>query len=460
MPSQELLITGGHVVTMDPNLGDLPGADVLIRDGAIAAIGPALAKLAPGALAIDARGRLVMPGLIDTHRHVWQGAIGGSTGKVSLAGYSAEVIGRLAPLYQPQDIYAGTLWGALQALNAGITTIADWSHNLASPAHADANVHALRDSGIGGLFLHGGPGRHRLAFFGNPAPPHPQDARRVRDELFNAGSPDRLRMGLALRGPAFTTPEATELDFGFARELGLPISVHVGMAGFPGSVETLDKLGLLGPDVNYAHAAHLTDREYDLIAASGGTIAMCPSSEMLMVLASYPPTGRALALDIPAGLGVDTTTATGTDLFSEMRIALAAERSRANAEAVRRDEAVPTVELDQRAMLRLATLDAARVWRLQDELGSLTPGKRADVAIVDLRPPHLDGFGDPVTSMVLGAGASDVETVIAGGEVVKAGGALVGAHVERARALMHESRARLRRCAGASAVMPSRAGCC
>jgi len=238
---------------------------------------------------------------------------------------------------------------------------------------------------------------------------------------------------------------ATEDDFRFARELGLPISVHVGMAGFPGSVDTLDKLGLLGPDVNFAHAARLTEREFELIAASGGTIALCPSIDMGMAMASYPATGRALALGIPTGLAVDTTTAAGTDLFSEMRIALAAERSRANAEAVSRDEAVETVELDQRDMLRLATMDAARTWHLQDEVGSLTPGKRADVTIVDLRTPHLDGFADPVTTMVLGAGPSDVETVIAGGEVVKADGALVGAHIGRARELMHESRARLRR---------------
>jgi len=445
VPSADTLISGGYVATMDPDLGDLPGADVLLHDGVIVAVGPGLAERAPRARRIEARGRLVMPGLVDTHRHVWQGAIGGSTGKASLVGYSAQVIARLAPLYQPEDIYAGTLWGALQALNAGITTIADWSHNLASPAHADANVRALRESGIGGLFLYGGPGRHGLAFFGHPAPPHPEDARRVRDQLFTAGAKDRLRMGLALRGPAFTTPETTEYDFGFARELGLPISVHVGMAGFPGSVETLDKLGLLGPDINFAHAARLTEREFELIAASGGTIALCPSIDMGMALASYPATGRALALGIPAGLAVDTTTAAGTDLFSEMRIALAAERSRANVEAVSRDEAVETVDLDQRDMLRLATIDAARTWHLQDELGSLTPGKRADVTIVDLRAPHLDGFADPVTTMVLGAGPSDVETVIAGGEIVKADGALVGAHVERARELMHQSRARLGR---------------
>jgi len=444
VPEHDLLISGGYVVTLDPGIGDLPRGDVLIRNGKIAGVGAGLASRAPGARVVDAGGRLVLPGLVDTHRHVWQGALGGHTGQVSLSGYSGAVIAGLASHYTPEDLYAGTLWGALQALNAGITTVADWSHNLSTPRHADANVRALRDSGIRGVFLYGGPGPDGLAFFGVPAPQHPDDVRRTQAEHFPDQISGRLRMGMALRGPAFTTPKATQNDFAFARELGLPISVHVGMAGFPGSVETLDKLGLLGPDINHVHANQLSDREFDLIAGSGGSISLCPSVDMLMALGTYPATGQALARGIPAGLGVDTTTGSGTDLFTEMRLALAAERSRANAGAVRREEAVEAVELNQRDMLKLATLGAARVWRLDHEVGSLTPGKQADVTVVDMRPPHLDGFGDPVATLVMGAGPADVETVLVGGDIVKAGGTLQGPLAERARQLMHESRANLR----------------
>jgi cytosine/adenosine deaminase-related metal-dependent hydrolase len=142
---------------------------------------------------------------------------------------------------------------------------------------------------------------------------------------------------------------------------------------------------------------------------------------------------------------VDTVCSVGTDLFSEMRLALAADRSRANAPALGRGEQVSSVDLHQRDMLRLTTLEGARVWNLDDEIGSLTPGKQADIAIIDMRSPHLDGFGDPVAVMVLGAGPADVETVILGGDVVKRDGKLVGAHVDRALALMHETRQRLRR---------------
>jgi 5-methylthioadenosine/S-adenosylhomocysteine deaminase len=438
--AKELLIKGGNVVTVDPAIGDLPVGDVLVRDGSIVDVGPHLATSEPDAEVIDAQGRLVIPGLVDTHRHVWQGAIGGFTPQVTGAGYDPAVLNGIAPRHSAEDVYAGTLWGALQALDAGITTIGDWAHNLQSSEHADADLRGLQESGIRGYFLYGGPGPASK----EPNPPHPLDARRMRDEQFANGVNGRLRMGMALRGPCFTSAERNAQDFAFARELGLPISVHVGMAGTSDAVTTLQRYDLLGGDVNYAHGNTLTDEEFDLIAQSHGTLSITPSSDMLMQFGTYPGTGRALARGIVSGFGIDTICSVGTDLFSEMRLALAAERSRANAAALARGERVPTVDLHQRDMLRLATLDGARVWNLDDEIGTLTPGKLADIAIIDMRSPHLDGFGDPVAVMVLGAGPADVETVIVGGDVVKRGGRLVGSHVDKALDLMHQTRARLR----------------
>src|ERR1700734_2693082 len=440
MPN-ELLIKGGDIVTMDPAVGDLRDGDVLVRDGVIAEVGAGLETSVADAEVIEAKGRLVIPGLVDTHRHVWQGAIGGFTPQTTGAGYGPAVLTGIAPKHSADDVYAGTLWGALQALDAGITTIADWAHNLQSAAHADAHLRGLQESGIRGYFLYGGPGPAS----DDPNPPHPVDARRMRDEQFSTGINGRLRMGMALRGPCFPSPERNAQDFAFARELGLPISLHVGMAGTADAVTTLQRFGLLGADVNYAHGNMLTDEEFDLIAASRGTLSITPSTDMLMQFGTYPGTGRALGRGIVCGFGVDTICSAGTDLFSEMRLALAAERSRANAAALARGERVETVDLHQRDMLRLATLDGARVWNLDHEIGSLTPGKQADIAIVDMRSPHLDGFGDAVAVMVLGAGPADVETVIVGGDIVKRDGQLIGAHVERARQLMHETQDRLRR---------------
>ena len=180
---------------------------------------------------------------MDTHRHVWQGAIGGYTPQITGAGYGPAVLTGISMKHSPEDVYAGTLWGALEALDAGITTIADWAHNDQSPAHADADLRALRDSGIRGYFLYGGPGPATS----DPDPPHPADARRMRDEHFSSGRYGRLRMGMALRGPAFTSADRNADDFAFARDLGLPISVHVGMAGTGEMVSVLQRYGLLGP---------------------------------------------------------------------------------------------------------------------------------------------------------------------------------------------------------------------
>jgi 5-methylthioadenosine/S-adenosylhomocysteine deaminase len=437
---KELLIKGGYVVTVDPELGDLPGGDVLVADGVITAVGTGLTPATADPEVIDAVGRLVIPGLVDTHRHVWQGAIGGYTPQITGAGYGPAVLTGIALRHTPDDVYAGTLWGALQAIDAGITTIADWAHNDQSAAHADADLRGLVDSGIRGYFLYGGPGPAT----DDPNPPHPADARRMRDEFFADGRHGRLRMGLGLRGPAFTSPERNVADFAFARDLGLPVSIHVGMAGTGDAVARLERDGLLGSDTNYVHGNYLTDKEWDLLAASGGTMTITPSTDMLMQFGTFPATGHALGHGIVSGLGIDTICSAGNDLFSEMRLALAAERSRANADAISSTQMAKTVDLHPRDMLRLATLDGARVWHLDDQVGTITPGKQADITVIDMRSPHLDGFGDPVAVMVLGAGPADVETVIVGGDILKHAGALTGDRVAHARELMHATREHLR----------------
>src|ERR1700729_381840 len=180
---KELLIKGGHVVTVDPDLGDLPVGDVLVTDGLITAVGPDLAPATTGAEVIEAAGRLVIPGLVDTHRHVWQGAIGGYTPQITGGGYGAAVLTGISLKHSPEDGYAGTPWGATPALDAGITTIVDWAHNDQSAAHADADLRGLRDSGIRGYFLYGGPGPATA----EPHPPHPADAPPRGHEYFPSG---------------------------------------------------------------------------------------------------------------------------------------------------------------------------------------------------------------------------------------------------------------------------------
>src|SRR6266545_4587812 len=156
--ARRTLITGGTVITVDPQLGDFDRADVLVEDGAIAAVGPD--QGAEDAEVIDATDRIVLPGLVDTHRHTWQALFRNIASDWTLAHYFTGLHGTVSGLYQPQDTYAGNLIGTLEALDSGITTLLDWSHNLTTPEHADAAIDALQESRARVIFGHGGGHRH------------------------------------------------------------------------------------------------------------------------------------------------------------------------------------------------------------------------------------------------------------------------------------------------------------
>ncbi|MCI3273406.1 amidohydrolase family protein [Streptomyces cylindrosporus] len=432
---QPLLLRGGHVLFPD---GMSRIADVLIRDGRIAGIGDAAAAVGDEEI-IDAADQLVMPGLVDTHRHMWLGSLSASSSDITLFPYAQQVNEGLGDPFTAEDVYAGVLWGAVQALNAGVTTVADWAHNLGSEADIDANLRALQDSGI----------RARLHFGGKASSSgdysrYEAQARRLH-AMHAAGRLDgRIALGLALRGPSMATPAENEYEFGLARELGLPISLHAGMAGLPGAVDQLGRQDLLGPDVNYVHANEFTEREWKQVAESGGSVSATPTVDMTMGLGTHPAVGAALEHGVPVGLGADTVAYGPSDLFAEMRLALAAERSRANAGPVNRGEMPGELRHGHLAMLDLATRGGARVLGFADQVGEITVGRHADVITLDLSTPHLDSFDNPVLAAFLSAGSRDVDTVIVGGRILKRRGALTNGLLQKARQEVRSSRARIR----------------
>lgn len=439
------LIRNGFVVTMDDGLGDLAGADVVIEDGLIAAVGRDLAPAEAGDMQIiDATGRIVIPGFVDTHRHMWESAMRASMPSCTLDEYLGTVIGVFGPAYQPEDIYVGNYLGALEALNAGITTIVDWSHCNNSPDHADEGIRALRQAGIRAMYAHGTPAGAEWWF--DSTLNHPDDARRVKDKHFSSDD-DLLTYALAVRGPGVSRPEVVAHDWALARELDARISVHVGMriTGVHGSaIKDLHDAGLLGADTTYVHATTNTDEELRMIADSGGSASIAPYVELIMGH-GRPPLGTLHDLGVRPSLSIDVATSVPGDMFTQMRTALAWARIQHFGDDV--DVAfTPTLTHDD--VLRFATTNGARACGLEAKIGSLSPGKQADVVLLTADAVNTMPVIDPRATVVTSADTSNVDTVMVAGEIRKRGGTLVGVDLPHLRDSVDASRNRILQASG------------
>jgi 5-methylthioadenosine/S-adenosylhomocysteine deaminase len=432
------LITGGQVLTMDREIGDLATGDLLIEDGRIAAVEP---DISADAEIIDATGMIVIPGFVDTHRHTWEAAIRGCAPNATLDDYFVEVLDTFAPLYRPQDVYASNLAGALECLNAGITTLVDWSHINNTPEHPDAAIKALRDTGIRAVYGYGSANTSLADYWFDSKIAIPaDDVRRVRETYFSSDD-GLLTMALATRGTGFCVDDVVRSEWTLARELDIPITVHVAMgrlAGRFGMVKQLSELGLLGPDTTYIHCCYFSDEEWRLVAESGGTISIAPQIELQMGH-GWPPVMKAIEHGLRPSLSIDVVTTAPGDMFTQIRSAFGAERARVNADCWRANVDIPASMLTARDMLELATINGAHVAGLESVTGSLTPGKKADLVLLDATALNLAPVIDPVAAVTLGADVSNVDTVIVDGVVRKRGGKLL-ADVAAARAAVEASR--------------------
>src|SRR2546421_4036144 len=218
---ERTLIRGGYVLTLDPELGDVPGGDVLIENGKIEAIGRSLDVADTDV--IDATARIVMPGFVDTHRHTWQTPVRGVLPCCTLDEYFAVMLGSVGGHYRPEDVHVGNYAGALEALNGGVTTLLDWSHINNTPDHSDAAIQGLKDAGIRAIYAHGVPTGGEWWAFSELN--HPEDIRRIREMYFSSDD-QLLTLALAARAPGNSNFEVAKHDWEAARALGIPISVH------------------------------------------------------------------------------------------------------------------------------------------------------------------------------------------------------------------------------------------
>lgn len=426
-PTSRILIQGGTVLTLDRQIGDFATADVLIEGEVIREIRPNLAV--DEAEVIDARGMIVMPGFVDTHRHIWEGILRNIGTDVPLEGrtsYITFVLHKLAPALRPEDAYIGNLVSALGAIDAGITTLLDWSHIQGSPAHTDAVVQALRDSGMRSVFAYGFP------WWGKWEERQPSWFMRTATEHFSTKD-QKLTLALAAPGPEFTDFEVSRDHWKLAREADARITTHVGVGsyGLDGKLQEMGEAGLLGPDTTYIHCTTLNDTEIQMIVDTGGTVSIACPVEMMMGH-GMPPVQKFLDRGLAPSLSVDVETNVPSDMFNQMRSVLGLQRSLAGANG--------HDPVSMRDVLEWATIEGARANGLEDKVGTLTPGKQADIVLLRTDRMNVTPLNDPVAAVVVGMDTSNVDTVIVGGHILKRNGRLLHVDWSTMRRLVEESR--------------------
>ena len=440
------LIRSGMLIAMEGR-PRAERADLLIDDGRICAVGRDLG--ATDCEIVDATDMIVLPGFVDTHRHTWQTQLRNLAADWTLLDYTVEMRFVYGGLYRAEDAYVGNYAGALEALDAGVTTLVDHSHIMNTPAHADEAIRALVDAGIRAAFCYGmyanpvrgEDGEPELPSFESPAW-HFEDVRRVRARQLPSSS-GLVTMGLALNEVEAFPVELARREIELARDLGLaPISVHVGMGALSRGkrfVARLNECGLLGPDLLFVHGASLDDDELVIAADAGASFSATPETEVQMGM-GMPVAWRVRAGGGRASLGVDIVSNYGGDLFAQMRLALQVERARRNAELESRGFAPAALDVRAADVLEMATIGGARAAGLADRVGSLVAGKEADMILIRTDRLAMTPVNDPIAAVVLYANASDVDSVFVGGAPRKRSGRLVGVDAAAVRDRVVRSR--------------------
>ena len=404
-------------MTMDKDVGDLKDADLHVREGAIVAIGQKLN--APGATVIDGRGMIVLPGLIETHWHMWNTLLRGMSGEKPDYGYfrTTAMLGRV---FEPGDMYQGTRLAAAEAINSGITFVHDWCHNVRSPQFAREDLRALKESGLRARFSYG-----TMAGQDPKQPLDLADIEKLKNEWAQHSNDGLITLGMAWRGhggnqPTNAVPETVwRAEYEAAQRLGLPISVHSsGSKAARGQIGGLSKAGMI-KNVQVIHAVYATDEEIAAMKAAGSSISLAPTSELRI------------------GFGIPPTTALPRCRHPGRALGRH-RRARRQCRHVRHHEDHPgdrerprrkRVQAERAARGGAATIEGARSMGIDDKVGSLKAGKRADIIMIDTRAANLGVFGDPAVMLVTAVQPANVDTVLVDGRILKRNGKLAAMNV-------------------------------
>ncbi|KAL2808323.1 hypothetical protein BJX63DRAFT_39110 [Aspergillus granulosus] len=436
MANSHTLIKNATVISMEESHQNvLDKCDILIDNKRIKAVGKDLSPPSDqDTVTIDATDCIVTPGFVDGHHHMWQHLLRGLTVDWSLYGYCCHLRSVYGSLYTPEDVYFANYAAALSLLNNGVTTVLDHCHVINSPAHADAAVKGLKDAGIRGTFCYG--------FYQNPPVPGDlasaatdkfdpaarlEDAARVRREHFGDNDVDKslITFGVALNEPPLQSREDNVAELDASRKLGARIiTVHTSV--MPGDVvkgeviQNFSAAGRMGPDLVFSHGAYMTKDEMTALQKSGAGVVGTPDTELQMGM-GYPVVWKAMDQGCRACLGLDITSNHGNDFMAQMRLALQTQRARQLDRTV--NQLLPRKTIDA---LRLATLGGAEVMQMESSIGSITPGKKADLVIFRCDDIDTVPVVDPIGTVVFHTSPKNIDTVIVEGKIVKRDGQLVG----------------------------------
>lgn len=430
-PGQPIVFRNGTVLTMDDSHTVIPNGDVLIVNGKIAEVGTAL-SVPDGTFEIDAKGGILLPGMVDTHRHMWQTAMRGYGADWTLTQYFVWYYLEHGMKFRPQDIAAGNLISALDAVESGITTSVDWSHGLRTVDHGEAALEALATS----------PGRYVLAYGNIHGAPWEWTKDPAVRRLMEKARDDSRMFGAQI---AFDVPGDESFPerpaFEVARELGLSITTHSGVWGATNDngIRVMYENGAMQPGNIYVHAATLNDESYQMIAATGGSVSISTESEQTCGQ-GYPPASALRKHGIPASMSIDSSVWFSSDMFSAMRTTVGADRALEHYIAHQSEATVTHASIRVEEVVDWATRGGAKALGKYDQIGSLEAGKLGDVVLIkNDYSPTMTPIVNPYGHVVYQAGRGDVHTVLVGGDAVKFEGRLTAGDLPSVRGKLEDT---------------------